>query len=94
MYKKYQTQPEFILRELCGESVLVPIGAVGELENCIISLNETYSFIWKQFVQPNTISAVIDIAKEQYDAPEGLIEQQVTEAVQELVNRSILKEIA
>ena len=29
--KKYQTQPEFILREIGNETVLVPIGVTGEL---------------------------------------------------------------
>ena len=88
---KYQTQPEFILREIGEEAVLVPVGAVGELENCIISLNDTYCFIWKQFQEPNTLSSVIAEAQKQYDAPDGVIEKQVGEAVEEFTKRAVLK---
>lgn len=93
MSVRYQTQPEFILREIGQEAVLVPVGAVGELENSMISLNETYAFIWKQFQQPNTLDEAVVAAKAQYDGPEELIEQQVREATLELVKRSILKEV-
>ena len=91
--KKYQTQPEFILREIGNETVLVPIGVTGELENCMISLNDTYAYIWKQFQTPNTISEVIKNAREEYDAPEGLIETQIRGAVDEFLKRSVLKEV-
>ncbi|MBR1477202.1 MAG: PqqD family protein [Lachnospiraceae bacterium] len=90
---KYQTQPEFILREIGDEAVLVPVGAVGELENSIINFNETYSFIWKQFEEPHTISEAIENARREYEAPEGVIEEQVKGAVDELIKRGVLKAV-
>lgn len=91
--KKYQVSSAFILREIGGEAVLVPVGDVGELENSIISLNETYCFIWKQFQTPNSVKQVIQSAREQYEAPEGLIEKQIQESVQAFVERAVLEEI-
>ncbi|MBR1742603.1 MAG: PqqD family protein [Lachnospiraceae bacterium] len=88
---KYQTQPEFILREIGNETVLVPVGVTGELENCMISLNETYGFLWKQFQEPCTVSKAIENARDRYEDPEGLMERQIREAVEEFVKRSVLK---
>ena len=86
----YQVHPEFVLREIGDEAVLVPVGDANDFENCVISLNDTYCFIWKKFQEPNTIEAVTAQALEQYEAPEGLIELQVKEAVEELIKRSVL----
>ncbi len=88
----YQVHPDFVLREIGDEAVLVPVGDANNFENCIISLNDTYCFIWKQFQKPNTIEAVTARALEEYEAPEGLIERQVREAVEELIKRAVLVE--
>ena len=86
----YQVHPDFVLREIGDEAVLVPAGDANDFENCIISLNDTYCFIWKQFQEPNTIETVAAQALEQYEAPEGLIKLQVKEAVEELIKRSVV----
>ena len=90
---KYVTTPDFILREIGDEAVLVPIGDVGELENSIITLNDTYAFIWRQFNESRTMPEVIEAAHREYDDPEGIMERQITEASDELIKRGILKAV-
>lgn len=90
MSELYQVHPDFVLREIGDEAVLVPVGESNDFENCVISLNDTYCFIWKQFQESNTIEAVTALALERYEAEEGVIELQVKEAVEELVKRSVL----
>lgn len=74
---KYKTSPNFLLREIGGESILVPIGEVGDLTNSVISLNDTSQFLWKEFQEPSTIEEVIVNAKKKYSAPEGVMEQEI-----------------
>ncbi|MCR5453335.1 MAG: PqqD family protein [Lachnospiraceae bacterium] len=90
---KYVTSSDFILREIGEEYVLVPVGDVGDLENSMISFNETYTFIWKQFETPATVSEVIEVARQEYEDPEGLMERHIREASEELVKRSIIKAV-
>ena len=52
--KKYRANPDFLLREVAGEAVLIPIGEAGVFENSVISLNDTCSFLWKLFQEPRT----------------------------------------
>ncbi len=90
---KYQTQPEFIFREIGKDSVLVPVGVTGSLENSMIYLNETYAFLWKQFQTPCTVSEVIQRAKEQYEDSDGIMEDQIRGAVKDFVKFAVIKEV-
>lgn len=90
---KYQTQPEFIFREIGNDTILVPAGVTGELENSMIYLNETYAFLWKQFQTPCTVSEVIQRAKELYKDPEGNMEIQIRGAVEEFAQHAVIKAI-
>ena len=46
--KKYRANPDFLLREVAGEAVLIPVGEAGVFENSVISLNDTCSFLWRR----------------------------------------------
>ena len=37
--RKYKANPDFLLREVAGEAVLIPVGEAGVFENSVISLN-------------------------------------------------------
>ena len=39
--RKYKANPDFLLREVAGEAVLIPVGEAGVFENSVISLNDT-----------------------------------------------------
>ena len=92
--KRYQTTSDFILREIGEEAVLVPVGAAGDLENSIISLNETYTFLWKQYEQPVTLQEVFAAAHAVYEDPEGLMDRHIAEASAEFLRRGIIEEVS
>ena len=89
---KYINTSDFILRQIGGEAVLVPIGDAGELENSMISLNDTFAFIIRQFESPRSVAEVISAARAEYEDPDGLLEKHITEVTQELLSRNIIKE--
>ena len=64
---KYKVNENFLLRKVAGEYLLIPTGDSTSSINGMISLNETFYFIWQQFQQPHTIYEVVLSAKEQYD---------------------------
>ena len=39
--RKFKANPDFLLREVAGEAVLIPVGEAGVFENSVISLNDT-----------------------------------------------------
>ena len=92
MDKKYIANPDFLLREIGGDAVLVPLGDTGIFSNSMLSLIETCVFLWKAFQTPKTVDEVIALAKAEYEAPEGIIEKEVKIFVSEYVKYELLKE--
>ena len=90
--KKYRANPDFLLREVAGEAVLIPVGEAGVFENSVISLNDTCSFLWKLFQEPRTEEEVIAEAKTEYSDPDGEMEQGIRDFIREYLQYGLLKE--
>jgi hypothetical protein len=90
--RKYKANPDFLLREVAGEAVLIPVGEAGVFENSVISLNDTCSFLWKLFQEPRTEEEVIAEAKKEYSDPDGEMEQGIKSFIEEYVKYGLLKE--
>lgn len=90
--RKYKANPDFLLREVAGEAVLIPVGEAGVFENSVISLNDTCSFLWKLFQEPRTEEEVIAEAKTEYSDPDGEMEQGIRSFIEEYVKYGLLKE--
>ena len=87
-----KANPNFLLREVAGEAVLVPVGEPGVFENSVISLNETCCFLWKLFQQPRTLEDVIAEARKEYSDPDGEMEQGIKDFIREYLKYGLLKE--
>ena len=90
--KKYRANPDFLLREVAGEAVLIPVGEAGVFENSVISLNETCSFLWKLFQEPRLAEDVIAEARKEYSDPDGEMEQGIKDFISEYLKYGLLKE--
>ena len=90
--KMYRASENFLLREIGGESILIPIGEAGALNNSIISLNETCSFLWKQFQTPRAAKEVIENTMAAYSGPTDVIEREIYEFIAAYLEAGLLKE--
>ena len=90
--RMFKANPDFLLREVAGEAVLVPVGEAGIFENSVISLNETCRFLWQLFQQPRTVEDVIAEARKEYSDPDGEMEQGIKDYIRESVKYGLLKE--
>lgn len=59
-------KPGFILRQLAGENVVVPVGAAGESFNGMIRLNETGVLLWRELSQGAEKEALAEKLLETY----------------------------
>ena len=90
--RMFKANPNFLLREVAGEAVLVPVGEAGIFENSVISLNETCRFLWQLFQQPRTMEDVIAEARKEYSDPDGEMEQGIKDFIREYLQYGLLKE--
>lgn len=58
---------EFILREVAGEYILVPVGAAAVKLNGLITLNEIGAFIFKVLQKEQTEESVVKKILEEYE---------------------------
>lgn len=89
---KYRTNSHFLMREIGGECVLVPVGQAGVFENSMLSLNATCGYLWKMFQTPCTIDQAIAKAKEDFDGPADVIERDVRSFVKGYLKYDLLVE--
>ena len=90
--RMFKANPDFLLRNVAGEAVLVPVGEAGIFENSVISLNETCRFLWQLFQQPRTVEEVIAEARKEYSDPDGEMEQGIKDFIREYLQYGLLKE--
>ena len=90
--RMFKANPDFLLRNVAGEAVLVPVGEAGIFENSVISLNDTCRFLWQAFQEPRPVEDVIAEARKEYSDPDGELEQGVKDFVREYLRYGLLKE--
>ena len=90
--KKFKTNPNFLLREIGDEYVLVPIGDAGIFNNSLLSLNETSQFLWKQFQIPTSLEEVINLTKNEYSIDDKQLEKDIYDFVNAYLQVGLLEE--
>lgn len=90
---RYQINNELLLREVAGEYLLIPTGNASSLVNGMISLNDTFYYVWKQFEEPHTIYDVVLTAKKEYQDTNGRIAKDIYNFVIESLKLNFIKEV-
>lgn len=58
---------DFVLREIAGEHILIPIGAAAERLYGLVSLNETGLFLWQLLREEQTESTLLHALTDAYE---------------------------
>lgn len=80
----------YVFRQIAGESVLIPIGEMAGNE--MIILNETAAFLMNQMEQSAALEKIIAKAREVYDDPQGHIENQIYDCIDQYLRAGIIRE--
>lgn len=85
-----QIRKEFVLREIAGEYVIIPIGSTALEFNGLITVNETGVFLWNMLQKEVTIDEMVAGLLEEYEVEETVARADVEEFLEILQNRKIL----
>ncbi len=83
-------KPNFLLREVAGENIVVPVDAAAINFNGIMSLNGTGKFLWNQLKEETTIDELIESLVESYDVDESIAKRDVSLFIEKLRSHDIL----
>ncbi|HYA49263.1 MAG TPA: PqqD family protein [Burkholderiales bacterium] len=87
----YGPSEDVVVREIEGELIIVPLVAgVGDLEDELFTLNETGRAVWQKLDGRKSVRTVVSELAEEFDAPAGVLEQDVVGLLTELERRRIV----
>ena len=82
----------FLLREVAGNAVVVPVGDAADRFSGMIKLNETAVFVWRELEEDTDLASVIDALCKEYDIDRATAERDVSALIGTLRKAGILDE--
>ena len=82
---------EFILREIAGETVLVPTGNTAQEFNGLLTLSESAAFIWENIEKVESLEEMIELILENYEVDREVALKETIEFISTLVNSRIVE---
>ncbi len=76
----------FVVRQVGGENVVVPVGAMSKQFHGMINLNETGAFLWQFYTENHTVDEGVSALLAEYD-----VEEEIARADVETFVETILK---
>lgn len=77
-------EKEFILREIAGDYILVPVGNTALEFNGLLTVNEIGAFLWERMKKETTIDALTAAVLEEYEVDADTARKDVEEFVASL----------
>lgn len=82
--KVIKKNKDFVMREIEGKAILMPLLKSSKDLNCIYTLNETASYAWSLFDGKASLGKIKNCLIEKYDVSENEVEKELTELVKDL----------
>lgn len=82
----------FMLREIAGSWVVVPLGARVVEFNGLISLTETSALIWKMIEEGSTKEQILAKILSEYDVDEKTAKKDIDEFIQTATEKGLIEE--
>ena len=81
---------EFMLREIVGETVLIPTGETAANFNGLISVNELGRFIWDNYEKAEDEDELLNFILEEYEVERNVAKADLDEFLQILRDAEII----
>ena len=89
----YQIKPGFVVREIAGEYLAVPVALQDEAESRIAVLNSWGKFLWEQLQHEQTVAGLVQAMTEDYDVAAAEAERDILEFLDQLKENQLLLEV-
>ncbi|MDO4555829.1 MAG: PqqD family protein [Lachnospiraceae bacterium] len=83
---------EFVLREIAGDYILVPVGDTALHFNGLITVNEVGAFLWEKLQKETTREQLIQNVLDEYEVEEEIVAKDVDDFLNRLSEAEIIQE--
>lgn len=84
---------EYVLREIAGDYIIIPVGKTVLEFNGLITVNEVGVFLWKMLQEEVTMDDLVKAVLSEYEVEEEVARKDIRKFLEELVKGGILDEI-
>jgi hypothetical protein len=81
----------FMLREVAGSQIVVPVGKASESFRGMITLNTTGAFIWKQLQNETDEDSIVKALLDTYDIKEEQAKEDVGMFITKMMDNNLLE---
>ena len=81
----------FILKEIVGQAVVVPVGSASKNFNGMVKLNEIGELMWKKLVDGASKEELVEAILEEYEAEEEKVSGDVDRFIETLKKSGIIE---
>jgi hypothetical protein len=85
-----ELKKKFVLRNIVGETILVPIGQDNEAFNGLITINELGRFIWDNYENAKDEDDLLQKILDEYEVEKEVAKADLDEFLQTLKNAEII----
>ena len=85
-------EKEFILREIAGDYIIVPVGKTALEFNGMITVNETGAFLWELLEREHSVQSLVDAMTAEYEVDGAQAEKDINAFLDHLRNANALVE--
>ena len=82
----------FLLKEVAGNNVIIPVGNNLVDFSAMITVNETGAFLWKLLAEDTDIDSLVKAMTAEFDVDEALAREDITEFINVLKDKKVLSE--
>lgn len=90
--KRFKTNPDFLLRNIADEYILISTANNNAFNNALISLNDTSAFLWNLFTNGATINEAVTKAQNEYTGEKEVIENNTINFILENMKFDLIRE--
>lgn len=85
-------KPGFVLREVAGQCVVVPVGEEALHFNGVITLNSSGKILWEALKKDVSLEDLVNLLLSKYNVTKEVATQDVNEFINILRSRNIIEE--
>ncbi|QNU66616.1 PqqD family protein [Ruminiclostridium herbifermentans] len=87
-----QIKSGFMLREIAGQSVVVPLGARVVEFNGIMTLSESGALLWRELEKNSSVDEMVEVLISEYDIDRETARRDVEKFIKSMVETSIIEQ--
>lgn len=79
-----QVSKDYLLRNIAGETILIPSGAAAQKFNGLVTVNSLGAFLWDELSEPKDLDTLVRRITEEYEVDAETARRDTEEFLEEL----------